>query len=533
MTAAVADPSRRRARGVARLVVWLLAAFPGIRLAAQTVDTILVENANIFDERDPRTVARWANAVHITTSPWVIRRTILLRPGEPYDSAGAIESARALRELGVFRAVGIDTLRIDGKLAVRVRTADGWSTRPSFRFSATDGDVTWALGASETNFLGAAVTIGVRYRRTPDRGALELDFLNPHLLMRNVVLGLAYRDYTDGRRTEWLVGRPFRETVAPWALQTYGEDSRERMLVFREGLLASTARRYRSVVGLRGGFALTATPRDVVRVWGDLLWRREDYAADTAGAIPDRSVFVSAGAGLEAIRVRLRVVEQFDSYARSEDIDLSQVLRVGVWAAPRAWGYPGDRAGAGPVAAGQLSTVWHRGFGVLRARGSGVFTAAGLDSGRAEVAATLASQNLARQTIILHAEAGAAERPTPGGEYDLWDTRRGPRLFGAHVFTGTRRTWLVLEDRVLVADDWLGLMGVGLAPFVEFGGAWYPGDPRRTGGNAGIALRIGPTRSARASVVEIAGGWRFGTGWDAQRWALAVRTAFRFADLAP
>ena len=516
-----------------RVVAVALALLGASRLAGQTVDTILVESANIFDEQDRRTVARWANALHVTTSPWVIRRTILLRPGAPYDSARAIESARALRELGVFRGVAIDTLRLAGRLGVRVRTADGWSTRPSFRFSATDGDATWALGARESNFLGTAIAVGAQYRRTPDRSGVELDFLNPHLVGRNVVLALAYRDYTDGRRAEWVGGRPFRETVAPWAVETWGEDSRERMLVFREGVLAATERRYRTQLGLRGGFALTATTRNVVRLWGSVLWRREDYAPDTAGAIPAHSEFVSAGAGLEAVHVRLRVVERFDSYARSEDVDLSQVLRVGVWAAPRAWGYPGERAGAGPVVAGQLSTVWRRGFGVVRARGWGVFTGAGLDSGRVEGAITVASQVLARQTLILHGEGGASENPAPGGEYDLWDTRRGPRPFGAPVFTGPRRPWAVLEDRVVLADDWLGLMGVGVAPFVEWGGAWYAADPQRLGGNAGLALRIGPTRSARASTVEIAGGWRFGTGWDSRRWALAVRTAFRFTDLDP
>ena len=523
----------RRGGHPARVAAVALALLAATRLAGQTVDTVIVENANIFDERDRRSVARWANALHVTTSPWVIRRTILLRAGAPYDSARAIESARARRALGVFRAVGIDTVRVGGRLGVRVRTADGWSTRPSFRFSATDGDATWALGARESNFLGTAIALGLQYRRTPDRGGLELDFVNPHFLTRNAILGLGLRDYTDGRRAEWVGGRPFRETVAPWALETYGEDGRERMLVFREEVLASTDRRYRTLVGVRGGFALTATTRNVVRLWGSALWRREDYAPDTAHATPGRSVSVSAGAGLEAIHVRLRVLERFDSYARSEDIDLSQLLRVGVWAAPRAWGYPGDRAGVGPTFAGQLSTVWRRGFGVLRARGWGVFTGAGLDSGRVEGALTIASQFLPRQTLILHAEGGAAENPAPGGQYDLWDTRRGPRLFGAHVFTGTRRAWAVLEDRIVVADDWLGLMGVGVATFVEWGGAWYAADPRRLGGNAGLALRIGPTRSARASTVEIAGGWRFGTGWDAKRWALAVRTAFRFADLDP
>jgi hypothetical protein len=519
----------RRARGVAVAIVLLGAT----RLAGQTVDTIIVDNANIFEERDQRTIARWANALHVTTSPWVIRRTILLRAGTPYDSARVMESARALRELGVFRSVGIDTLRVDSRLAVRVRTADGWSTRPSFRFSATDGDATWALGARESNLLGTAVSLGLHYRSTPDRAGLELDFLNPHFLARHLILGLGYRDYTDGRRTEWVGGRPFRETVAPWALETWGEDGRERMLVYREGVLAATARRYRTVVGLRGGIALTATTRNVVRVWGSAMWRREDYAPDTAGAVPGYSTFVSAGVGLEAVHVRLRVVERFDSYARHEDVDLSQVLRVGAWIAPAAWGYTGDRAGISPTLAGQLSTVWHRGFAVLRLRGWGVFAPAGLDSGRVEASATVASQFLPRQTLLLHGEGGVAERPAPGGQYDLFETRRGPRLFGAHVFAGTRRTWVVLEDRVVIADDWLGLVGVGLAPFVEWGGAWYASDPSRHGGNAGLALRMGPTRSAQATTIEIAGGWRFGSGWDDKRWALSVRTATRFAELGP
>jgi hypothetical protein len=248
-----------------------------------------------------------------------------------------------------------------------------------------------------------------RYRRTPDRGALELDFLNPHFLMRNVVLGLAYRDYTDGRRTEWLVGRPFRETVAPWALQTYGEDSRERMLVFREGLLASTARRYRTVVGLRGGFALTATPRDVVRVWGDLLWRREDYAADSAGAIPDRSVFVSAGASWRHPRA-LAIVELVDSYARTEDID----VRVRVGSGPLRPGLPGDR-GAGPWPPTLMPLLCPASVGQVWLRPG---------STPADRSQHAASQNLARQTIILHAKPVRRNAPhraanttcgTPGG----------------------------------------------------------------------------------------------------------------------
>src|SRR5207253_8754319 len=60
-----------------------------------------------------------------------------------------------------------------------------------------------------------------------------------------------------------------------------------------------------------------------------------------------------------------------------------------------------------------------------------------------------------------------------GGEFDLWLTQNGPRVFGIHEFTGTHMAWLALEDRVLVADNLWGLMGVGVAPFLDYGGAWY------------------------------------------------------------
>jgi hypothetical protein len=512
---------------VAALVA-ALALRPGAT-PAQTIDTILVENANIFDERDRSLVARWANALHVTTSPWVIRRTILIRPGEPYDSARVVESARALRSLGVFRSVELDTMRVDGRLAARIRTADGWSTRPTFSFSSTGGDATVAAGLLETNLLGTAITAGAWYRATPDRDGVELEFFNRHFIARNARLYLGYRRYNDGRRAEWIAGRPFSESVARWALETYGRDGRERMLVFRDAILDSAARREATLVGVRGGVAVAATPKEYLRLWGAALWRREDYVPDTATGPSPYSASAAAGVGLEWTHVRLRTAEHFNSYARSEDVDLSQTLRLGVWIAPRAWGYPAGRAGAGPELDGQVSTVWRRGFALLRVTGGGIHTGAGLDSGRVEGALTLVDQNLPRQTLILHAEGGAAERPAPGSEFDLWLSRRGPRLFGAHAFSGTRRLWVALENRVLVDHDWLGLVGIGLAAFAEWGGAWYADQTARTGGNAGLGLRFGPIRSARGRAFEIAGGWRFGEGRDGGRWALTVRSAFAFA----
>src|SRR5437016_5160798 len=84
--------------------------------------------------------------------------------------------------------------------------------------------------------------------------------------------------------------------------------------------------------------------------------------------------------------------------------------------------------------------------------------------------------------------------------------------------------WLALEDRILVTDELWGLVGVGLAPFLDWGGAWYADEGSRLGGDVGIALRLGPTRAVRGDVGEIALGYRFGAGFrPGSRWAVAVR----------
>ena len=109
------------------------------------IDTVIVVSHNVFDPPDgtPRIVAQVGNALHITTRPAVIRRLLLVGAGVPLDSARLVESERALRELGVFRSVRLDTLRIDGRLALRVETGDGWSTSPQLNFSSSAGSTTW------------------------------------------------------------------------------------------------------------------------------------------------------------------------------------------------------------------------------------------------------------------------------------------------------------------------------------------------------------------------------------------------------
>ena len=486
------------------LVALLLAA------PCQTIDTIVVDNRNIFDQANdgPSFVARLANALHVRTRAAVIRRSLLVSPGQQYDSARVAESERALRALGVFRFVRVDTVRLAGRLAVRVVTADGWSSKPQSNYSTAGGDATWAVGFVEENFLGTASQLGVFYGKTPDRRRLDFQYVNPHFFLPRAVLVLHYGDFSDGKTGAWQVGVPFYEIAARRAFVTYGESTRERVLQFRDGTQVADSQHRLLRVGVTGGVALHATSRDYVRMLVGAEWRREDFATDTTAPFP-RSTFTMGRLAVEIGHVRFRVLEHFNSYARREDVDVSQILRLGTVV----------ESGIGYEVSGQVSTVWRGGFALLQGEANG------LDSTRIEGRLTVASQNLRRQTLIAHVEGGALHRPKPGAEFDLWLDSRGPRLFGAHAFTGTRMAWLAFEDRILVADDLWGMVGVGIAPFVDYGGAWFADEAARLGGNAGVALRFGPTRAVRGDAAEVAVGYRFGAGTG---WALALRRGFRF-----
>lgn len=507
------------------------------RLGAQTfrpnptIDTIVIFSRNVFDPPGdtPPLMARLGNALHVTTQPAVIRRLILIEVGAPLDSARLVESARALRQLGVFRAVRFDTVRVGDRLALRVETADGWSTSPQFNFSSSAGSTTWSAALVERNFLGTATLVSLAYGHTPDRSSLDLQFASPGILVRRAPLFVFYSDLSDGQLGAWSYGIPFYRTDARWSLVTDGEAGRYRVLEFHHpvtGTVVVDSARHILRFGIEGGIALRASARSYLRLWAGAGWRREDFASvDSASAY---SAFGTVGAGIQAARVRFGVFEHLNGFGRREDVDLSSALRLGVWAAPRAWGYPAARAGVGPTFWGQVGAVWPGGLARLRVSGHGVFGAAGLDSGSAYATLDVASTRLVRQALLLHVEAGALRRPRPGLAFDPWVTQNGPRGFGAHTFTGTRLVYAMLEDRVAVADELMGVIGVGVAPYLEYGGAWYAGEgAARLGGDVGLALRLGSPRSVRGDVTELDVSYRFGGSWfTGGPWALTFRRSY-------
>ena len=509
-----------------------LQARQGTGAAAPVIDTIIVITDNVFSQDEARANAafRIANSIRVKTRRGVVRRELLFQVGDDYDPAKIAETERNLRSLGVFRDVLIDSLRVDGKFAVLVRTADGWSTQIALNASSTGNTFTWLAGLSELNFLGTATFVSASYRKDTDRSAVSLGTRINRLFNSRITVGGLYEDLSDGRRGGWLVGDPFRSFSDRRELVISNEWANQRVLQFRtpgdanQQVVFFQRRAFRNRID--GAIAPIAEPNRYLRIGASAQIKREEIflQSDTILAIPD-TVTGAVGVFGEYRRGNFKVVTHFNGFSQTEDLDLSTVVRVTTWLAPSAFGY--DRTGVGPGLVVSTATSIPSGFMRLVAVANGLVTSSGLDSGRVAASFTVGTQLFARQATFLHLEAGMLKGPAPSREFDLGHGI-GPRSFGPHAFTGDRSVWGTFEHRVFLVDDLFNLLGLGFATFVDYGGAWFDGDEPRFGGNVGFGLRTGATRATGANIGRIDVGYLFGDGRTGGRWVLSTGRGFPF-----
>lgn len=495
----------------------------------RVIADVLLERENIFSQAEARDfVPRLVNRLHVTTRASTIRRELLFHPGQRFDSARVAESERNLRRLGVFREVVIDTIHTDRGVLVRVRTADGWSTKADVRFRSSGGQVLYTLAMQEGNLLGTASQAGVLYRKTPDRSAVLLNFRRPRLVSGKVGVDIQYENRSDGALYFAEVSQPFFTLTTPFAFRASVDHREGRLLRFYEGATVArdTIDHRFTLARASLGWAIRAGSGGYLR-WGLLAQaRREDYVPEAPDAVLPRTWTGAAGAYLQWRRARFVVSPGFRGVGRREDIDVSTTVFTAAMLAPAALGY--DDNGVNLVASGRTGAVTRNGFGYLDLSGNVMLTAAGVDTASVHGAVTYIWQPSSRHFTVLHGAAGAQRNPYPGQEFDL-GLGLGPRAARAHAFSGDRAVFATAEYRYAVADDLLHLTGLGVAAFVDYGGAWYHGSPRRTAVHAGVGLRLASSRSPGVEAVRVDLARRFPGPGERGGWAIVVGKGFPFA----
>ena len=482
-----------------------------------TIDTIVIITHDVFtpDEVEGKGAFRLMNKLHIVTKPKVIFDELLFQVGERFDAVKLQESERNLRKREIFKSVHLDTATIDGKFAVIVDTQDGWSTKPNLKFSvATDGSWTGRFGLTEVNLLGLGNLASIAYVKDVDRHGPELAANFRRIGGSQVRAKGVASLWNDGTNGWWRAGDPFYSDLDRLSLDYHGDAAGGRVLQYRVDSAGTDTTQYRRDAFINrawGGYATLARPNAYVRLGGLGEIRQDRYVLmqDTGMTVPD-SVYGIVGLWAEYRRSRFAEVRYFNGFT-TEDIDVSTRIKLGLNFAPDAWGYQSN--GLGPQLEAALGGTGRTGFFVATLKANGLFNDAGLDSGRVIFELTLGSQFAERHSTALFIQGGVMKDPPPGEEFDLGFTTP-PRSWGAHSFVGTRSIWGTLEHRWFALEGLFNLLSLGFAAFLDYGGAWYPDQEARFGGNIGIGLRPGGALSTAARTGRIDIGYRFGEGSD-------------------
>jgi len=499
------------------------------------VDTILVERNDVF----PPEVAqgsflyRGMNAIHVITQEPVIRRELLFRQGEPLDSALIAESERNLRAKKIFREIVFDTVRVDDRLAVRLRTRDGWSLKPKFKLgAASDGTLTGTLGVNETNLLGSGNQVYLAYDKQVDRDGLNASVNFSRPLGSQIDLRGNYAGLSDGKNGNWYAGLPLRFVAAPWGLEHNGLAADQEVIRYRDRGTDRDSLLYRRealILGVDATRAIAVGPRGYLRAGVHGEFRRESYTllpTLAAAGSPD-STYGAFGVFGELLRARFLEVDRLNGFG-AEDVDLSTRIRLGVNLAPSWLGYentgiaPSIGLASGATVAAGRAFVW----GAVDA--NALWSSAGLDSARVLVTASAGWKPAPDHATVLQVQGGILEGTPPGSEFDLGYTN-APRSWEPHAFVGTRGVWGTLEHRWFKFQDVLQLADIALAAFVDYGGAWYEDQEARFGGNLGFGLRSGSALASIATTGRLDIAWRFGDGVErGSSYVLSLGAGFVF-----
>ena len=516
---------------VASIAAPLLAQVPSDSVVhdPNRITAVVIETSDVYTQEQANTlVARILNGLHITTRHGVIRREVLLRPGEVYDSARAAETERGLRALRIFRRVAVDSVRSDSGLVLRVRTQDAFTTRFEFSIVGSDESRSWAVSVNELNLLGTATRVMVRYRRTPDREGVTTSFQRHRLIGGRVGLTAFYDRRSDGHTVYGDIAQPFFSYSSPTSWFVSGEQRDERVLRFAEGNPDPAAilerRFWLARTGV--GHALSRSPSGYVRLGVNAQLRRDDYAAQSRVDTLGRSVSGAITPFVQWRAGRLLVRPDFAGIGPREGVDPSTPGHFLLGVAPEAFGYRDN--GVVPTLSAYTGLGWRRGFARFSTSAHARFTDAGVvDSGAVHLAGLVVLKPAPRQMAVFHAARGWQKNPMPGAEFDL-GLGLGPRGFRAHAFSGDRAFLIGTELRYTVFDDFLNSAGLGVAAFGEYGGAWYGGAPVRAGYSVGLGLRFGLTFASDLSPARLDFAYTGGDGLDRPAWRVAFGKGFVF-----
>ncbi len=326
------------------------------------VEEVLIASEDVFAPSDPWPTA--LNAFHWKTKENVIRREVLLAPGDEWSPARVMETERNLRRLYIVAVVKVVPVKgREGGVGVLVVTKDRWSLRLNSEFTLIGPLLQYLrLQPTEMNFLGLNQRLSLDVILRLDTLQLGQSFVERRLGGTRLYLGEAaalvvnrQTGKVEGSAAALSFGRPLITLDQTWGFLLEGHWNVRRRRVFRgasvwllpypddagpptvpfvydvrEGAVeASAIRSFGREVKLDTTAALGGYSRWYGPPAASAL-SEEQAAWFRAGYLPrtEDATYVSAFA--RAFTADFRVLRNMDTFELSEDYQLGPLVQAGV-----------------------------------------------------------------------------------------------------------------------------------------------------------------------------------------------------------
>ncbi len=189
------------------------------------IEAVDIVPLDVIEQRDP--VPNFLNIFHVTSRSYVVRREVLLEPGQAYRQELADETGRNLRNIPQFSLVLVFAARgsKEGRVRLVVVTKDVWSLRVNMGFRFASGRFEYLLvQPSEENLFGTHHSAAVEAYIQPETYALGARYTIPRIggsrvLLRaetNVVMNRE-SGKPEGSFGSFTYGQPLYSTRADWS----------------------------------------------------------------------------------------------------------------------------------------------------------------------------------------------------------------------------------------------------------------------------------------------------------------------------
>ncbi|MCQ2055602.1 MAG: hypothetical protein MJY82_10005 [Fibrobacter sp.] len=210
------------------------------------VDEIRYDIGDAFDDSKSHTkYDKWAfdllNWFHIETREITVRKLLLFDEGDSVDLNYILEAERFLRDQNFLSDANITVSQDSGKNIANVHTSDNWTlTIPlSFGFGGSEwnyDNLNWGIGVQESNFLGLGQKLGFYFGHNEFRDMWQVEYGDPHFLIRYNHLDVLYSYNTDGYLASWQMYRPFlSRSVNQWAYTIAGLKNQRNAYFYGSG----------------------------------------------------------------------------------------------------------------------------------------------------------------------------------------------------------------------------------------------------------------------------------------------------------